>query len=240
MGGGGQRYGSQSSNLTQEQIRRRHRAVDGDAYIFDVEYEKLKKEEERLQRQYEREREEYLRVTEQLRQEMANGTASDADMARYMAALTDRGVQLERQQQRMQDSIDKLNENRADVQRQMDELRKNAFAGSTNAYQAADRREQYNGFKAESRRTEAKIVEMSPEEYLRRAVFGANGAGSLRALLNSVPASNVEKYMRQMLRGTKFAAPSITSMGDSSARNNARVLAAMMNGYNKIPVLIVE
>lgn len=240
MGGSGQRYGRNGAHLTEEEIKRRHRSADSDAYMFDVEYEKLKKEEERLQAEYEREREKYLRITEQLRQEMSNGTASDADMARYMAMLTDRGVQLQQQQQKMQENIDKLNEDRADVQNQMNELRKNAFAGSTNAYQSADRREDYNGFKSDSERGTAKVVEMSPEEFLRRATFGENGKGSLQSLLSSMRPSDIEKYMRQMLRGTKYNTPSITAGGNSSNISNARVLAALLNGYHKIPVMVIE
>lgn len=240
MGGSGQRYGRNGAHLTEEEIKRRHRSADSDAYMFDVEYEKLKKEEERLQAEYEREREKYLRITEQLRQEMSNGTASDADMARYMAMLTDRGVQLQQQQQKMQENIDKLNEDRADVQNQMNELRMNAFAGSTNAYQSADRREDYNGFKSDSERGTAKVVEMSPEEFLRRATFGENGKGSLQSLLSSMRPSDIEKYMRQMLRGTKYNTPSITAGGNSSNISNARVLAALLNGYHKIPVMVIE
>ena len=83
MGGSGAGYTPKTLHLTSEDIKRRLREGGSDAYLFDVEYEKLKKEEERLQAEYEREREKYLKITEQLRQEMLNGTATDADMALY-------------------------------------------------------------------------------------------------------------------------------------------------------------
>ena len=240
MGGSGAGYSPNTLHLTSEDIKRRLREGGSDAYLFDVEYEKLKKEKERLQAEYEREREKYLKITEQLRQEMLNGTATDADMARYMSALTDRGVQLQQQQQKMQESINQLADQRADVQNQMNELRKRAFSGSTNAYQSADRNTVYNGFKIDSnnRYANAKIVEMTPQEYLRRVAFGFNN-NSIDSLVNSASPATVEKYMRQMLRGTKFNSPSL-NYSRGSMVGVERVMAAMMNGYQRIPVMVIE
>lgn len=241
MGGSGAEYTPKTLHLTSEDIKRRLRESGSDAYLFDVEYEKLKKEEERLQAEYEREREKYLKITEQLRQEMLNGTASDADMARYMSALTDKGVQLQQQQQKMQDSINQLADQRADVENQMNELRKKAFSGSTNAYQSADKNTAYNGFKIDSNKSSyanAKIVEMTPQEYLRRVAFGFKN-NSLESLVNSASPATVEKYMRQMLRGTKFNSPSLNYSRGSSV-GMERVMAAMMNGYQRIPVMVIE
>lgn len=238
MGGGGQRYKKYKAHLTREQIMKQHQSVDGEGYLFDVEYRKLKDEEDRLQAEYERERDRYLRITNNLRDEMQNGTASQSDLARYMEVMSDRGVQLQQRQHRMQENIDNLNEERSDVQEQLNELRQNAFAGATSSYQPAQ--SDYSGFKSETNRTTSKIVEMTPVEYLRRATFGRNGAGTFQSLINSASPTEVEKYMRQMLRGTKYATPSINDNGRASKASTERVLAAMMNGYSKIPVMLVD
>ena len=89
--------------LTKEGLRKRHQQEDNDAYLFDVEYEKLKAEQEQADKEYEEAREDYLEITEELRDEMLNGTASDSDMARFMTALTTKGVQLQEEQERLQD-----------------------------------------------------------------------------------------------------------------------------------------
>ena len=122
----------------------------------------------------------------------------------------------------------------------MNQLRMRAFSGSTNAYQAADRDTQYNGFKLDNsnRYGNARIVEMSPEEYIRRVAFGLKG-GSLDSILNNASPAAVERYMRQMVRGTKFNAPTL-NFGTGSSSGDERALAALMNGYKRIPVLVIE
>ena len=239
MGGGGQKYGKEKKRLTLAEIASKHRRSDSDAYIFDIEYEKLKREQERVAREYARRREEYRRISEQLRAELANGTATNTDIARYMEVISDRGAELQQQQVRMQTEIDELENERADVENRMNALRNQAFAGSAKVETPSNVRQQYDGFKA-GNRTKETIVEMTPEEFLRRAAFGRNGAGSIQQVLRSASPSEVEKYMRQMLRGTKFTAPSFSEEKGTTATANARVIAAMMNGYKRIPVMVVE
>ena len=239
MGGGNYRNGKNGSNLTKEEMRRKHQHEESDAYLFDVEYDKLKKEEERLEKEYQREREEYRRITEDLRREMMNGTASEADMARFMSALTDRGVQLQQQQEKMQQSIDSLNEQRNEVARDMNDLRRRAFSGSTNA-PAVDRTRDYEGFKngTSARYANAKVVEMSPEEYLRRVALGFNNQ-TVTSMLNQSNPSAIARYMRNMLRGTKYNAPTL-NYGSNSSAGDERAIAALMNGYKRIPVMVIE
>lgn len=236
------RYSKKPLRLTSEDIKKKLRQnEESDAYMFDVEYQKLKLEQERLEEEYEREREKYLRISEELREEMLNGTASEADMARFMSALTDKGVELQQEQARMQETINDLSSQREDVEEQMNALRKRAFAGSTTAYQNANNNS-YEGFKVDSTNgvnyANAKIVDMTPQEYLRRVAFGFKN-GSMDELVNDANPSAVERYMRQMLRGTKYGAPSI-NYSNGSYGGTERALAAVMNGYKRIPVMIVE
>lgn len=232
-------YWKTHGGLTNEEIQKRHRREDGDAYMFDVEYEKLKKEREEAEREYEKARDEYVRITKELREEMINGTASQSDMSRFMSALTDRGVQLQQQQAQMQKQIDQLAESRADVENQMNDLRMRAFGGNTRAWKSADK--DYKGFKVDAtdkRYANAKLVEMTPEEYLRRVAFDVKGSGMKDVMQNASP-STVEKYMRQMLRGTRFNAPTL-NYRNGNTTGNERAIAALLNGYSRIPVMVVE
>ena len=231
------RYGKKRKKKLEEQIEEARKKADSDAYLFDVEYEKLRAEQEAAQREIEQAREELQRITEELRQEMYDGTASEADMARFMAVLTDRGAQLQKQQEKMREEMDSLYEQRAEIDQRMAELRVKAFSGSTNAYVSADKND-YKGFDAERGGTKAKVVEMRPEEYLRRVAYQFTGNG-MEAMLKGMSPAAVERYAKAMLRGTKYKAPSLNYKGQQTS-GAEKALAALLNGYSKIPVLVVE
>ena len=240
MSSKGKYAGTKSARLTTEEMKKRYKKEDGDGYLFDVEYEKLKAEREEAEREYEQAREEYMRVSDQLRQEMMNGTASEADMSRFMAVLTNRGVQLQQEQQQMQENINQMSERVADVENKMNALRKQAFGGNTRVNVSATK-DDYKGFKLDTtdkKYSEAKVVEMTPQEYLRRVAFDVRGNG-LDEVLNNASPAQVEKYMRQMLRGTRFNAPTLNYRNGTTV-GDARALAAMFNGYKRIPVMIIE
>ena len=240
MSAKGKYSGKSKIGLTNEEIKKKHKQEDGDGYLFDVEYEKLKKEREEAEREYKAARDEYYKITEELRQEMANGTASETDMARFMAILSERGVQLQQQQEQMQKEVEKATAQVADVEDRMDELRMKAFGGNTRAWNPGGHERDYKGFNTESGKkyAEAKLVEMSPIEYLRRVAFDVKGKG-MDELLNSASPAQVEKYMRQMLRGTRFNAPGL-NYKNGTTTGDTRVLAALMNGYGRIPVFVIE
>lgn len=242
MGGSGSGYGKNGGKgLTQAELERRHRQEDSDAYLFDVEYEKLKKEREEAEEEYAKARDEYVRLSKELREEMVNGEVSDAEMGRFMAMLTDRGVQLQEEQVKAQEQVDKMAQVQADVENRMNELRMKAFGGNTRAWQTAS--QNYPNFKmdsADKRYSNAKVVEMTPEEYLRRVAFDVKGNG-IKELLHNASPRTVEKYLRQMLRGVKLGAPSLNyKKGTTSRGAEERVLAALLNGTGRIPVMVIE
>ena len=240
MGGNGASYLKGKKGLNKEDIESLvKRKQNDDSYIFDVEYQKLQAENEKLREEYERAREEYVRITDELRKEMENGTASEADEARFMAMLSERGVQLQSEQKKLEDSLNEIADNRADVDKQLAELRKNAFSGATRAgnFKVADADAKYRGFKNENR-GEAKVVEMSPAEYLRRMAFQF-GQGNIESILRTASPRDIEKIARQMNRGIKFNSPTLDYSLNKAVGNN-HVLAALLNGYKRIPVLIIE
>lgn len=238
MGGSGSGY-SKNVKLTNEELKKRFRE-ESDAYLFDVEYEKLKAEREKVEEKYAKAREDYLRITEQLRQEMSEGAASEADMARFMAVLTDRGVQLQQKQAELEDELNDMAQMRANVDNKIEALRNTAFSGATKSYQPVKKSDDYKGFKNESGKDmgQAKVVEMRPEEYLRRVAYDFTGNG-IQSLLNGLSASAIERYMRAMSRGTRYKSPSLNYKGKKTS-GTERAIAALMNGYSKIPVMIIE
>ena len=233
---GGNNYQKKKNALTEEDIKNAINKGDGDGYIFDIEYQRLQKENERLQREYEKARDQYARITRELREEMENGTETVADEARFMALLSDKGVELQQQQEEMEKAIDKIADERVKVDNELAQLRKVAFGGMTRAPSEPASEEKYRGFKPY--KGKEKVVEMSPSEYLRRSAFQF-GNGTMESLLKSASPSLVEKIARQMRRGTGFDAPSL-DYGKNESHGNARAIAALLNGYKRIPVLILE
>ena len=240
MGGSGASL-KNGGKLTAYELRRRHALADSDAYMFDVEYQKLKQEQERLARQYERARERYLRISEQLREEMLNGESTGAIASQYMSALTAKGVELQQEQAKMQKQLDTISDSRLNVATQMDDLRKKAFSGSTTAYNysAVDREKEYKGFKLKGKidYSKVKVVEMSPAEYLRRVAFEVKGRG-FDELMTTTATSDVERLARNMLRGTQYTAPTL-DYKNGTTKGDDKALAALLNGYKRIPVMIV-
>lgn len=239
MGGSGANYARNKKGLTEEDLERVINKGDGDGYIFDVEYQKLMKEQDKLRDEYEKAREEYLRISEELRREMELGTASRAEQERFMALLSDKGVALQQEQKQMENEINALNDQRTAVDKELEALRKNAFSGATRAGDnpSANSAEKYKGFKTDNW-GESKVVEMSPVEYLRRMAFQF-GAGNMESLLRTASPRIVEKIARQMRRGISFNAPNL-DYRLNKAGGNVQALAALLNGYKRIPVLIIE
>lgn len=83
---------------------------------------------------------------------------------------------------------------------------------------------------------DAIIVEMSPKEYLQRISYDIFKA-SLQQTLRGVLTDNVQKYARQMKQGVKFDLPWI-DLKNSGQEGRHRALAAILNGYDKIPVAV--
>jgi len=173
-----------------------------------------------------------------LRNEMENGTASEATEARFMAMLSAKGVQLQQESEKISQSLTEIADKRADIDRQLNELRKKAFPGNTRVpTQQANPQEKYRGFRNDNWGN-AKVVEMSPVEYLRRMAFQF-GNGDIAGLLRVASPREIERLAGYMRRGVRYDAPTLNYSGMTTA-NAQNVLAALINGYKRIPVLVVE
>lgn len=85
---------------------------------------------------------------------------------------------------------------------------------------------------------QAWIAEMSPKEYLERCAFHIFDESTLERTVAAVDTENVNKYADKMAAGEKFAVPYL-NYTSRKQEGRHRAVAAMMNGYSKIPVVII-
>ena len=85
----------------------------------------------------------------------------------------------------------------------------------------------------------ARIVEMTPKEYLQRVAHQVFHSKSTTAAVHGTSPSQVAKYAQMMKNGTKFETPYL-NLRDRSQEGRHRALAAIINGYKKIPVIVIE
>lgn len=84
---------------------------------------------------------------------------------------------------------------------------------------------------------QAHVVEMSPKEYLERCAYQVFDT-SLERTLRAVDPEAVQKYAAMMNSGTKFHMPML-NLADKEQEGRHRAVTAIVNGIEKIPVLVV-
>ena len=84
----------------------------------------------------------------------------------------------------------------------------------------------------------AVIAEMSPKEYLQRIAYHTFDTTLEKTVRGANPKS-VAKYAKEMREGTKYYMP-VINYDNPGQEGRHRALAAIINGYEKIPVMIVS
>lgn len=86
---------------------------------------------------------------------------------------------------------------------------------------------------------EAKVVEMTPEQYIKECAYYIFTDSTLQKTLRGrVGDTDTDKYAKMMREGTKFDTPYL-NYKDEAQEGLHRAVAAYMNGIKKIPVVIV-
>jgi hypothetical protein len=111
---------------------------------------------------------------------------------------------------------------------------------------------EYEGFKRDEstdsgvddavKKGKARVVEMTPEQYIHEcAHYIFEGSTFERTLRGRLGDKDTEKYAKMMREGVKFDTPYLkyNAIGEGGQEGLHRAVAAYINGYEKIPVIII-
>ena len=222
-----------------------------DSYMLKPEYkETVTKWRDAFNRNSELSKE-WLEVQEKLDKEVIVDPDLGRSLSKVMGYYTEKGKEIAEQEKAL---FEKVKQSEAEYTKYGDELdkikldnhRKQWLNWESKPMQPA-REAVYPGFSLESdvpyiaekiETGKAKIVEMSPKEYLERCAYQIFGEGTLESQIGSVDLKNVNKYADAMELGDQFPIPYLNFVSENQEGRH-RALAAMMNGYEKIPVAVV-
>ena len=197
---------------------------------------------------------EFLDLNEQLKKEVVM-TPELKELGRQYAdlfdAYTDKGREIKKRLAVVRDDLSQAEHDEQQARYSLDALKAKARADELKAYKRQPLRPatqtEYEGFTTETdvpyilellENGKAWVAEMSPKEYLERCAFDIFDKGTLESTAAAVDITNVNKYADQMEAGEQFAVPYL-NYSSQNQEGRHRALAAMLNGYDKIPVVIV-
>lgn len=197
-----------------------------------------------------------------IREQLDKELIVDPDMGRQLSELfgnyTDKGKELKAQLDALREEESKAEKERSlasDIllskKRANSSIQKEQYKNRTEDSVSTQLQENYPGFETARSTTpyideklasgNAFVVEMSPKQYLQECAYNIFPNSTFESQVQATSSGNYanpKKYAKQMREGTKFHTPYLNyENGNQEGRN--RAIAAYINGYEKIPVIIV-
>jgi len=197
----------------------------------------------------------FLEISRELKNEIEYPDDDAKSMGPQYAGLfgwyTEKGKQLKKEYDDCFAESQKAGQEAEEYGGKMDELkrqkRSDEIAEWGNPELKETTRKDFEGFTLESdvpalreklKNGSAKVVEMSPKEYLERCAFEIFTNSTLENTVAGTEAYKVNKYADLMENGEKFPIPYL-DYATENQEGRHRALAAMMNGVETIPVAII-
>ena len=225
--------------------------VPPDSFIYDPEYQELRAQlkeavDEMFNRRDEKPpssykpREEWNEEDEFMYDLLGTRPISDA----YKSYL-DRQKAIERRVEDLRTSVNAYERNATKNRQRLTDVPSKPFTGESKFFKTTTGIPYYDDFltpkgadymlKAKGLR--AKVVSMSPQEYIQRVADQVFHSNYERQLI-SVERKNIVKYANQMKKGSKAPMPYL-NLADEGQEGRHRAFAAMLAGAEEIPVLVV-
>lgn len=227
--------------------------VNEDSYIYEPEYQQAMKDAKKYFDERETLNKKIRELSDQLDKEVVVDPELGRQYSKVLELYTDKGkeinAQLKELLKQQEDAESKWVEATSYIAEQ-DIKNRNLQMNDWNSNKpdiVMATKDNYNGFELDThtpylqehlRKGEAIIVEMSPREYLQRVAYDIFNKSTLESTVRGTIPANVKKYARMMRKGTKFYMPSL-NYNDKQQEGRHRALAALLNGYKTIPVLII-
>lgn len=198
----------------------------------------------------------------QLKPEEIRDEEADKALGRTMGDLfvsyTDKGKEIQAKMKPLVEEKERINEeikyhenrlnefNREQRMKQQNEWLQRISTQSTmkeptqSSYQGFKLNESTTGRVDDALKTgQAKVVEMSPKEYIERANYEIFRQYTVAQNIGGRSANRVNEYAEMMRQGVKFDTPYLDYENEGQEGIH-RALAAIQNGYERIPVIIVS
>lgn len=233
---------------------------DKDSY-FSSEYNTLREKLRDLRSGKNKIEVELSELHKQLKPEEIRDEEADKTLGRTMGNLfvsyTDRGKEIQAKMKPLVNEKDKLREEVTYYENRLNEYiheqrrtQQNEWLQkiSTHSTMKEPTRSSYQGFKLNESTTSrvdealktgrAKVVEMSPKEYLERSNYQIFKKNTLAQNISGRLPGIVNEYAEMMRQGVKFDTPYL-DYDNEGQEGIHRALAAIQNGYDRIPVIVV-
>lgn len=249
MGGRGGNSGMSNRDITLNDLVRM--VAGNDSYALSDQYQQDLKDAGNLFKEKDALTKEWMKLQDELEKEVEIDPALGRQLSKALGLYTEKGEELKKQAdtkyKQMQDVESKweaASKRIADADASNSGRQKETFSADS---VAPPSRSSYKGFQMDTgtpymqehlKNGTGYIVEMSPRDYIGLCATRVFDRSTLERTVRGTIPANVQRYAKQMRNGTKFHMPYL-NLKDKQQEGRHRALAAMLNGYDKIPVMVV-
>ena len=225
--------------------------VGSDSYVFDKEYQEASANASKYYNEKQELSDKISALNDELKNEVEVDPTLGRNLSMVMGFYTERGKKIDDQikklREQQQTAEDKWHSATAIIGKRDAAAREAQLKAYQQPGVKAASQKSYKGFEMDTHtpylqeklnRGEAFIAEMSPKQYLEQVAYNIFGKSSLESAVRGATPSSVKKYAKMMKSGTKFYMPSL-NYDTKNQEGRHRALAAIINGIDKMPVLIV-
>lgn len=249
MGGRGSSSSMRGGSLTTNDLIRM--VMGEDSYYFDSNYQTDLKDASSLMERRQELTSDISDIRDQLKKEVIVDPELGRQYSELLGLYTDHGKELQKELNSKRSELEAVESRWQEVTGRIAKTDAEQRERQLKSYSAESvstpTRSSYKGFEMDTHtpylqehlsRGTGYIVEMSPQDYIKLTATKVFTRSSIESTIRGTNAQNVQKYARMMRSGTKFYMPSL-NFKDHEQEGRHRALAAMLNGYDRIPVAII-